>query len=275
MDGEVPMPEKVDYYNTAYDNFAEEVVRQVRAESFGEDLGQTGWMTATEYRGFLNLLELKPGAQILEVGFGAGGCALYAAETAGVRVTGIDINDGAVRNARELTARKGLESQVRFERMDASLALPFSDGAFDAIFSNDAICHLARRAAVLKEWRRLLKPGGRLLFTDPLIVTGILSNEELVVRTSIGFYLFLPAGENERLIREVGFKLLRSDDLTASAETIAKKRHDSRDGHKAALIKIEGEANFHGIQKFLACVHTVAKERRLSRYAFLAQKFPQ
>ena len=268
------MQEKVDLYNTAYDNFAKDVVRQVRAESFGEDLGQTGWMTATEYRGFLELLELKPGAQVLEVGFGAGGCALYAAETAGVQVTGIDINENALRTARQLAASKGLESQVRFERMDASQALPFSDGAFDAIFSNDAICHLAGRPAVLNEWRRVLKSGGRLLFTDPLIVTGTLSNEELAVRTSIGFYLFLPAGENERLIREAGFELLRADNLTASAETIAKKRHDSRDRHKDGLIKIEGEANFHGIQKFLACVHTVAKERRLSRYAFLAQKSP-
>ena len=268
------MPEKVDYYNTAYDNFAEDVVRQVRAESFGEDLGQTGWMTAAEYRGFLKLLELQPRAHVLEVGFGAGGCALYAAETAGVQVTGIDINEGAVRNARQLAAGKGLESQVRFERMDASQPLPFSNGAFDAIFSNDAICHLAGRPAVLKEWRRVLKPGGRLLFTDPLIVTGTLSNEELAVRTSIGFYLFLPAGENERLIREAGFVLLRADDLTASAETIAKKRHDSRDCHKDDLIKIEGETNFHGIQNFLACVHTVAKERRLSRFAFLAEKSP-
>jgi SAM-dependent methyltransferase len=266
------MQEKVDMYNPAYGNFTDDAMRSVRAEVYGEDLGQTGWMTATEYRGFLKLLELNPGAHILEVGFGAGGCALYAAETAGVQVTGIDINDGAVRNARELTTSKGLESQVRFERMDASQPLPFSDGAFDAIFSNDAICHLAGRQAVLKEWRRLLKPGGRLLFTDPLIVTGILSNEEIAVRTSIGFYLFLPLGENERLIREADFDLLRADDLTASAETIAKKRHDSRDRHKDALIKIEGDSNFHGIQKFLSCVHTVAKERRLSRYAFLAQK---
>src|SRR5713226_1549040 len=113
------MQKKVDLYNPAYGNFADDAVRFVRAESYGEDLGQTGWMTATEYRRFLKLLELPPGAHVLEVGFGAGGCAIYAAETAGVRVTGIDINENAVSNARQLAAGKGLESRARFERVDA------------------------------------------------------------------------------------------------------------------------------------------------------------
>jgi cyclopropane fatty-acyl-phospholipid synthase-like methyltransferase len=266
------VPEKFDLYNPAYGNFADDAVRSVRDEVYGEDLGQTGWMTAAEYRGFLKLLDLRPGAHVLEVGFGAGGCALYAAETAGVQVTGIDINENAVRNARKLAADKGLESRARFERIDSSQTLPFSEGMFDAIFSNDAICHLVGRAAVLKEWHRVLKPGGRLLFSDAMILTGILSSEELLVRSSIGFYLFLPAGENERLVRNAGFTLLRADDLTSSAEAIAKKRHDARERRRDDLIRIEGEANFLGVQKFLSCVHTVSKERRLSRYAYLAQK---
>jgi len=229
-------------------------------------------MTATEYRRFLKLLELPPGAHVLEVGFGAGGCAIYAAETAGVRVTGIDINENAVSNARQLAAGKGLESRARFERVDASKTLPFSEGTFDAVFSNDAICHLADRPAVLKEWHRVLKYGGRLLFSDAMILTGVLSSEELAVRSSIGFYLFLPGGENERLIGQAGFKLLRADDLTASAETISKKRHDAREQRRDDMIRLEGEANFLGVQKFLSCVHMVSRERRLSRFAYLAQK---
>jgi SAM-dependent methyltransferase len=266
------MQNKVDLYNTAYDNFAAEVERQVRAETYGEDLGQTGWMTAGEFRQFLDSLELKPGARLLEVGFGAGGCALYAAEIAGLLVTGIDINENGVRNARELASIKGLENQVRFECVDASQPLPFADAAFDAIFSNDAICHLDARLSVLREWNRLLAPDGRILFTDAMVITGIVTSEELAIRSSIGHYLFLPMGENERLIREAGFTLLRADDLTASAEAIAGKWRDAREKRRENLIKIEGENNFQGLQNFLACVHQVSKERRLSRYAYLAQK---
>jgi ubiquinone/menaquinone biosynthesis C-methylase UbiE len=266
------MQSKIDLYNTAYDNFAKEVERQVRAETYGEDLGQTGWMTAEEFRRFLGFMELKRGARLLEVGFGAGGCSLYAAEVVGLRVTGIDINENGVRNARELADSKGLVEQVRFERIDASQSLPFADSAFDAIFSNDAICHLDGRPAVLKEWYRLLAPGGRMLFSDAMVITGILTSDELAVRSSIGHYLFLPMGENERLIQEAGFTLLRADNLTTSSEAIAKNWHDARERRREDLIRIEGETNFRGLQAFLSCVHRVSKERRLSRYAYLAQK---
>jgi SAM-dependent methyltransferase len=266
------MQNKIDLYNTAYDNFAAEVERQVRAETYGEDLGQTGWMTAGEFRQFLALLELKRGARLLEVGFGAGGCALYAAEVGGLQVTGIDINQNGVRNARELAEFKGLGNQVQFERADASQTLPFADAAFDAIFSNDAICHLDGRLSVLTEWNRLIAPGGRILFTDAMVVTGILTSEEIAIRSSIGHYLFLPMGENDRLIREAGFTLLRADDLTASAQAVAGKWRDAREKRRKTLIKIEGEKNFGGLQNFLACVHLLSKERRLSRYAYLAQK---
>jgi SAM-dependent methyltransferase len=266
------MHNKIDLYNAAYGNFAKEVERQVRAETYGEDLGQTGWMTAEEFRWFLTLLELKRDARMLEVGFGAGGCALYAAETRGLQVTGIDINENAVRNARELAESKSLGARLRFERVDASQPLPFAGAEFDAIFSNDSMCHLDGRAAVLKEWYRVLAPGGRILFSDAMVITGILTSDELAVRSSIGHYLFLPMGENERLIREAGFTLLRADDLTESSEAIAEKWHAARERRREDLIGIEGETNFRGLQNFLSCVHCVSKERRLSRFAYLAQK---
>jgi len=266
------MQNKIDLYNTAYGNFGKEVERQVRAETYGEDLGQTGWMTAEEFRWFLGLLELKAGAHILEVGFGSGGCALYAAEARGLQVTGIDINENAVRNACELAGSKRLGARLRFERVDAAQPLPFADTEFDAIFSNDSMCHLDGRAAVLKEWYRVLAPGGRMLFSDAMVITGILTSDELAARSSIGHYLFLPMGENERLIREAGFTLLRADDLTAGSETIAGKWYDARERRREDLIRIEGETNFRGLQNFLSCVHRVSKERRLSRFAYLAQK---
>ena len=57
-----------------------------------------------------------------------------------------------------------------------------------------AMCHIANRLEVLGEWHRVLRPGGRMLFTDAMIVTGLVSQEELAVRSSIGWYLFVPPG---------------------------------------------------------------------------------
>lgn len=263
---------KFDLYSTSYDHYAAEVQREVRRETYGEDIGQTGWMTTEEFCRFLQLLAIDAESNVLEVGSGVGGCALFMADRTGCRVTGIDINEHGIRNANALAQEQHLEHRVRFERLDASQPLPFATAEFDAVFSNDAVCHVPHRSRVLKEWLRVLKPGGSILFTDAMIVSGTVSNEEVATRSSIGFYLFLPPGENERLISEAGFELLSVGDLTASTASISRRWHDARDRRREDLVRVEGEASFNGLQKFLACTHTLSSERRLSRCMYLARK---
>ena len=156
--------------------------------------------------------------------------------------------------------------------MDASRPLPFGDARFDAVVSNDAICHIGRRLSVLRDWNRVLRPGASMLFTDAMILTGIVSHEELATRSSIGFYLFVPPGENERLIREAGFDLLAVHDVTENAALVSRRWHDARAAQRDALVAREGAENFEGLQRFLACVHTLSIERRLSRFCYVARK---
>jgi SAM-dependent methyltransferase len=209
---------------------------------------------------------------VLEVGSGSGGPAVYLAVARGCRVTGVDINEHGVRNSERLAAAHGVADRVQFHAVDASRPLPFAAATFDVVVSNDAMCHIANRLAVLEDWHRVLRPGGRMLFTDAMIVTGLVSQEELATRSSIGWYLFVPPGENERLIARAGFTLLASEDVTAAAETVAQRWHAARDSHRDELVEREGEANFAGLQRFLACVHRLSAERRLSRYCYLAEK---
>ena len=60
--------------------------------------------------------------------------------------------------------------------------------------------------------------------------------------------------------------------MTANAAEVALRWHDARARHREALVAREGEANFDGLQRFLSCTHTLSVERRLSRYAYLAEK---
>ncbi len=262
----------VDLYNTAYGNPAADAYREIRNETYGEDFGQTSWMTSAEFHEIPHHLALTNISYVLELGSGAGGCAVHLAGALNCRVIGLDLNAEGVRNSNALAQTRGLASLVSFQQTDAGKRLPFDDGSFDAAYSNDAFCHIPNRAALLPELHRVLKPGGRLLYSDALVVTGLVTNEELATRGSIGYYLFAPAGENEKLIKAAGFQLLSVTNTSENAANIAKRWHDARASRKAALIPIEGEANFSGLQKFLECVRTLTSEERLSRFLYLAQK---
>jgi len=82
----------------------------------------------------------------------------------------------------------------------------------------------------------------------------------------------VPPGENERLLHAAGFKVLSVADVTANAEDVARRWRDARARQREALVAREGEANFDGLQRFLDCVHRLSAERRLSRFAYLAEK---
>jgi SAM-dependent methyltransferase len=182
------------------------------------------------------------------------------------------LNADGINAANKRAAAKGLDSLAKFEQRDVSHALAFPDNTFDAAFSNDAMCHIAGRLAALKELRRVLKPGSRFVFSDALVISGMVSNDELAARSSIGYYLFVPSGENEKLIEAAGLHLLRAVDATEQAASISKRWHDGRNKRKAKLIEVEGETNFLGLQRFLWCVYTLSSERRLSRIIYLVEK---
>ncbi|HUJ95153.1 MAG TPA: methyltransferase domain-containing protein [Terriglobales bacterium] len=265
------MPE-VDLYNSSYGNYALDVYREVRLETYGEDFGQTSWVTIEESQEIPRLLGIEPGTFVLEIGCGSGGYALHLVETRDCHIVGLDLNHEGIHTANGLAKQKSLTALASFRECDVSQTLPFADETFHAVLANDVLCHIPRRLSLLSEIRRVLKTGGRMLFSDALVIGGMVSKEELGIRSSIGPYFFLPAGENEKLIEGAGFQLLESRDTTEQAASIAGRWRDARKKRKAALESIEGEANFSGLQRFLNCVHTLTSERRLLRHLYIARK---
>ena len=266
------MPAQVDLYDSAYGNYEADVYRRVRIATYGEDLGQTSWVTNEESREIPRALELTPASRVLEIGCGSGRYALQVAETVGCSIVGVDINEAGVRNSNHLAESRDLAERVRFEHCDVSKKLPFADESFDAVFANDVLCHIPERPAVLRESFRVLKPLGRFLFSDALVIGGMVSHQEIATRSSIGYYVFSPPEHNETLMRKTGFHSIAVKDTTENAASIAQRWRDARAREQDALVAVEGKANFDGLQQFLSCVYTLSSERRLLRYLYTAQK---
>lgn len=260
----------VPLYTSAYAGFG--VRDRVRQATYGDDIGQSGWLTSDELERFAEWLNLSRDSQLLDVGCGSGGPALRFAETTSASVVGIDRLEEGIATATRLADERGLNDRAKFMQADAGGRLPFTDQHFDSVVSIDVMCHLPNRLDILREWHRVTAPGARILFTDPTIVTGLVTAAEIDDRSSIGTYVFSTAPNNEKLLMEAGFELVRCDDMTENMAAIAGRWHDARSRFHDDLVADEGERTFEGIQRFLAAAHFLAREGRLSRYAYLAQR---
>lgn len=106
-------------------------------------------------------------ARVLDVGAGFGGAARYLAKTYGCRVTCLNLSEVENERNREMNREQGLEHLV--EVVDGSFEdLPFEDNSYQVVWSQDAFLHSGDRSRVLEEVMRVLRPGGELIFTDPM-----------------------------------------------------------------------------------------------------------
>lgn len=114
--------------------------------------------TAATHGGFF-LPYLRAGMTLLDCGCGPGTITVGLADaTAPGKVTGIDLEESQVNRAREHAANIG-RANVEFETGDV-YDLPCQDDLFDAVFSHAMLEHLSDPLTVLREMRRVLKPGG-------------------------------------------------------------------------------------------------------------------
>ncbi|MBB6096316.1 ubiquinone/menaquinone biosynthesis C-methylase UbiE [Povalibacter uvarum] len=259
---------RVDLFDSTYRHFASEVLTDIRREAFGDDIGQNSWLTLDEYDRFIAWLNLRPDEHVLEVACGSGGPARYLAQQTDCRVCGLDSNEYAVGTA----TRMGTQDAVTFIHADANDPLPFANGEFDAVVCVDSMNHFPNRLSVLWEWHRVMRSGARAVFTDPVVVTGPVTNEQFAIRSSIGTFVFVPQDVNEQLIELAGFRLILQQDVTSNAALVAGRWYRARERHRNELLSSEGRHRFEGLQEFFATVHRLASERRLSRIAYLVEK---
>ena len=112
------------------------------------------------------LARLRPGESVLDVGCGTGTLAIAAKACVGAAaVHGIDASPEMIAVARRKAARAGAD--VAFDTAVVE-ALPFPDGRFDVVLSTLMLHHLphAARETCVREMRRVLRPGGRVLAVD-------------------------------------------------------------------------------------------------------------
>ena len=269
-------PRDTGFYDRTFVRSEDELNAAIRAEVFGEDIGQFSWTTADEHRRFQAELGLGPDSRVLEVATGSGGPALFLVRSTGCRLVGIDVHQGGIDAASAAARDAGLADRASFLLHDAQEPLPFADASFDAVICIDSMNHLFDRGAVFGEWSRVLADDGRFLFSDAVMVRGPLRREEALRRgPAMGEFLFTPVGWYEPVLAEAGFVDVRAEDVTANIVGVAERWVSARAKVEAELRAIEGDERYDEFQQFAATTALVAREGRLARYAYTGTRPPR
>ena len=132
-------------------------------------LGKTrlrpGGRFATEW--LINQTRFAPDTQVLEVACNMGTTAVGLAQRFGCHITGVDLDENALNKARQNIRAAGLESLVQVQHANAT-ELPFPHNSFDVVINEAMLTMLIGedKERALKEYSRVLRPGGVLLTHD-------------------------------------------------------------------------------------------------------------
>jgi SAM-dependent methyltransferase len=260
-----------DGYDAFYRDFDSPLMRQVRREAYGEDIGQHSWVGADEVRSDIRRLQLSNSSRLLDLGCGPCGPLTCVLAAVGCSGTGLELSASALRAGRARAGMLAVERLLSLQEADLNERLPFENGSFDAAMSLDVVLHLRDRERFFREVARVLSPGGRFLVTDAGVVTGCVSNEAIRKRSVHGYTQFVASGWNEALLESTGFRVIETEDRTASVLRNASGRLAAMEKHRAELEQLSGAAAFQAQKDYLEVVVDLARLRAVSRMMYLAE----
>jgi len=238
-------------------------------ELFAHDQDHYGGIAVTDElaRGAL----IGPQSRVADFCAGLGGTVRYLAHKYGADVTGIELTPARVRGAQELTRRVGLDARARIVEGNV-MDVPLPDGGMDAVVSQESFCHVADVSKALGEAFRILKPGGRLAFTDWMANQPLNAADAQLMWQGMAIQPLRSIPDYRRMVENAGFTVISSTDLTEEWGPILKERlamyQRLREDARQAGTPMGHDAFHESYIRFVALI----LERRLGGVRIVAAK---
>ncbi len=190
-------------------------------------------------------------AHVLDLCAGLAGPARFLASRRGCRVVAVELNAGRAAGAARLTRLVRLHLRVRVVRGDAT-ALPLASGRFDACVSQEALLHIADKAAALREAHRVLAPGGRLAFTDWVARPALGDGERQRLHDWMAATTLQTLDGYRTLLGAAGFRMVTAEDLTDEWRAILRGRLEMFRAMREETVARLGEARYREYDQLYA-----------------------
>ena len=166
---------------------------------------------------------IGPDMRVADFCAGLGGPARYLAHRHGAEVIGIELTPTRVEGAARLTTLVGLQDRVRVLHGDV-MAPPLKDSSVDAVVSQEAFLHVPDKARTLAAARRVLKPKGRLAFTDWIAHRPLAPDDAALMWKGMAVQKLGDIPAYRALVESAGFRVDTVADLSAEWKAVQRER---------------------------------------------------
>jgi sarcosine/dimethylglycine N-methyltransferase len=180
---------------------------------------------------------------VLDICSGMGGPARYLAWKTGCCVTGLDLTQSRVRGATELTRMAGLADLVSFVEGNA-LAMPFEPARFTLAIGQEAYAHIPNKPQLVKECARVLRPGGRWVFSDILRRQALSDADAHRLYDGMRFSEIASVDDYASWLEASGMRMVRAIDLSDEWTDILRDRHAMYRSLEAQTVARLGREHF-------------------------------
>jgi sterol 24-C-methyltransferase len=165
-------------------------------------------------------LGLAEGSHVLDAGCGDGYVAIHLAQK-GLRIHGIDLVESHLKKARINVKKNGLADKIQLDYADYQDLHILEENSFDGLYTMETFVHATEPLVALKEFYKVLKPGGKLaLFEYDHAASTDLPSEAVTNLKIVNEHAAMPANQSfepgvvERLMSEAGFEDIRIEDIS-------------------------------------------------------------
>lgn len=214
---------------------------------------------------------IAAGSNVADFCAGLAGPARYLAHKYGAIVTCIELNPNRAPGAADLTQRVGLAQRVRIVRGDV-MRVPLASGCMDAVISQEALLHVPDKRAALAEAFRVLRTGGMLSFTDWAEHRPLATADAESMWRGIAAQTVQSFRGYEDLLRDIGFRDLSSEDLTAEWGEILEERFRMYRALREETVKLGTPSGDEDFYRSYARLVALVQARTLGGGRFTARK---
>ena len=160
------------------------------------------------------LVNLDEESRVLDLGCGYGGTGRYLAREHRCAVVGINVSEKELELAQERGLQANLQSFLTFESGDFH-QLKYADESFHVVWSQEAFLHGADKDEIISESKRVLIPGGKLIFTDLLVKSGTTQLDRERIYQRVRTPVMWDMDDYSRSLMALGFEVLETPDWSA------------------------------------------------------------